>query len=86
MIDLKLYTYKNKSSLKLIPVEDKKNQIISYVEIKDDLDNEKEYYIDLSSVGDALKAVNKNPGLLFNIEQILYNALSNYNVKFIDCK
>lgn len=83
MIDLKLYTYKNKSSLKLIPVEDKKNQIISYVEIKDDLDNEKEYYIDLSSVGDALKAVNKNPGLLFNIEQILYNALSNYNVKFI---
>ena len=83
MLALKLLTYKNKKCLKEIHNSDEKNEVIMLNEIDNDLDEGISYFVDITSIGDALFNLKNNHGLLFQVEQNLLKLHNNNNITFI---
>lgn len=83
MLALKLLTYKNKKCLKEIHNSDEKNEVIMLNEIDNDLDESISYFVDITSIGDALFNLKNNHGLLFQVEQNLLKLHNNNNITFI---
>ena len=82
MLNLKLYTYKDKASITQYIEKNKGVSFLTLSEYDEKTLYDNKTFIDLTSIADALNTKN-NPGLIFNIEQNIIN-ITKYNdeIKF----
>ena len=82
MLNLKLYTYKDKASITQYIEKNKGVSFLTLSEYDEKTMYDNKTFIDLTSIADALNTKN-NPGLIFNIEQNIIN-ITKYNdeIKF----
>lgn len=82
MLNIKLYTYKNKATLRKFIADINENEkVILFSELNDKLDTDFLYYVDITSIIFALRNAEET-GILFQIEQTIIKY--NYpNIRYI---